>query len=69
MFNNIRLGGRGGQCSADSQSEEPGQAGEVASQEVYVLRSSWVFHSMKDVQSLVEVTKLAKDLEHVESQK
>lgn len=26
-------------------------------------------HSVKDVQSLVEVTKLAKDLEHMENQK
>lgn len=69
MFMMISDWGGGGQCSADSESEEPGQAGEVASQELNVLRSSWVFHSMKDVQSLVEVTKLAKDLEHVESQK
>lgn len=58
-----------GQCSKAYQSEGPGQAGEIASQEPHVPCSSWMSHTMKDAQSLMEVTKPAKDLEHMESQK
>lgn len=57
-----------GQWSGACQSEGPGQAGEMASQELHGPCSSWMSHLMKDVQNLVEVTKQAKDLEHMESQ-
>lgn len=58
-----------GQWSEACQSEGPEQTGEIASQALHVPCSSWMSHSMKDVQSLMEVTRLARDLEHMESQK
>lgn len=58
-----------GQWSEACQSEGLGQAGEMGSQELHAPCSSWMSHSMKDVQSLMEVTKVAKDLEHMGSQK
>lgn len=57
-----------GQWRGAYQSERPGQAGEMASQELHVQCSPWMSRSMKDVRNLVEVPKLAKDLEDMESQ-